>query len=61
MGPQFNLYLAVEQSKEWGPPQYHTFVWEGRDDRGQGASSGVYFAQVKVEDKTLNHRLILIK
>lgn len=43
------------------PAGYHTFEWDGSDDRGRGSSSGVYFAQVKVGDKTLNHRLIMVK
>ncbi len=40
---------------------YHAFIWRGLDDRGQQASSGVYFAHMKVADKTLNQRLIMIK
>jgi len=43
------------------PAGYHTFTWDGSDDRGQSSSSGVYFAQVKAGDKTLNHRLIMVK
>lgn len=35
--------------------------WAGRDDRGQSVSSGVYFARIQADDKTLNRRLILIK
>jgi len=40
---------------------YHTYQWNGKDDGGRQQSSGVYFAQVRVNEKTLNHRLILIK
>ncbi|MGD9546579.1 MAG: FlgD immunoglobulin-like domain containing protein [Candidatus Krumholzibacteriia bacterium] len=40
---------------------YHDLEWWGRDDRGQPASSGVYFAQIRAGDKTLNHRMIMVK
>lgn len=40
---------------------YHEIPWHGQDDRGQPVGSGVYFAQVRVGDKTLNHRMVMVK
>jgi hypothetical protein len=32
-------------------PGTHTFVWDGRDDRGSAAPSGVYFFRVRTPDR----------
>lgn len=37
------------------------FTWNGRDDRGQACSSGIYHALVKAGEKAINRRLVLIK
>jgi hypothetical protein len=35
--------------------------WNGRDDQGRSASSGVYFAHMQVGQESLTNRLILLK
>lgn len=38
-----------------------SYTWDGKDGRGQIASSGVYHALVKSGEKAINRRLVLIK
>jgi hypothetical protein len=35
--------------------------WDGRDHRGAGAASGLYFARVSTEHKTINVRMMMVK
>jgi hypothetical protein len=35
--------------------------WNGRDDRGQLASAGVYFYTARTEDRTIVRKMALIK
>lgn len=35
--------------------------WDGRDERGNSLSSGVYFYQLRFEDKTLTRKMVLLK
>jgi len=39
----------------------HTLVWDGSDDRGRAAASGVYFAEVKALDRRSLTKLTMIK
>lgn len=40
---------------------YHAINWDGRTDRGEMASSGVYISYLTVGDKVLSHKMLLIK
>ena len=40
---------------------HHTMPWDGRDDRGRGVASGVYFYSLRVEGKILTERMILTR
>lgn len=39
----------------------HTAVWDGRDDRGADAASGVYFARVRVGEEQRVEKLALVR
>jgi len=39
----------------------HTLIWNGRDDNGKPVSSGVYFYQLKAQDKTITKKMIMVK
>ena len=39
----------------------HSIVWQGRDDRGHAAASGVYVARLHGSDVDLKTRLVLLK
>ena len=39
----------------------HHVVWDGRDDGGGPASSGVYFVKLVVEGRTFSERFVLVK
>jgi len=39
----------------------HSVSWDGRNNKGKQAGSGVYFYQLKTKTKTLNRKMILIK
>jgi hypothetical protein len=39
----------------------HTMTWDGRDDRGQNAASGVYLARFVAEKVVMTRRLTLVR
>lgn len=39
----------------------HTVTWDGRDESGRGAASGVYFAHMVAGDKSFSQRMSLVK
>ncbi len=39
----------------------HTVVWDGRDDRGRGVSSGVYITHLKTRDKVTAKQMMMLK
>jgi hypothetical protein len=39
----------------------HTQTWNGTDQEGQGMPSGVYLCQLKTENQTRTHKLLLIR
>lgn len=43
------------------PKGEHVAVWDGRDERGQALSSGVYFYRLRTENQVLTRRMVLIK
>jgi hypothetical protein len=40
---------------------YHTVVWDGKDDRGKDAASGVYFYHLSTPSFSAAHRLVLVR
>ncbi|MFN0149370.1 MAG: FlgD immunoglobulin-like domain containing protein [bacterium] len=43
------------------PPGRHTFTWDGRDDRGQPPTSGVYFALLRTQEGDARRTLHLVR
>jgi len=42
-------------------PGRHAVVWDGRNDRGESCSSGVYFCVMKAPGYVGNHKMLLLK
>jgi hypothetical protein len=42
-------------------PGRHTRVWDGRDTAGRRAAPGVYFVRLEAEDRTLEHKLSVMR
>jgi len=40
---------------------YHTVTWDGRDDRGNEVSSGVYFCRMEAEGHEASAKMVLLK
>jgi hypothetical protein len=36
-------------------------VWDGRDNRGERAPTGIYFVQARTDQKALSGKLILLR
>ena len=47
--------------KKWMPEGYHEVVWNGRDEMGRPASSGVYFARIATETERRSAKMLLLK
>ncbi len=56
LGRQVRGLLAEELSAG-----YHAIIWDGTDDKGQAASSGVYFYSLKAGDFERNRKMIMLK
>ena len=50
-----------ELISEYLPAGTHEIVWDGRDDRGVPASSGVYFTHLKADDIITTGKILLLK
>lgn len=48
----------VNESQKAG---YHTIVWNGKDDSGKSAASGIYFYSMKTKDYTKVRKAMLLK
>jgi hypothetical protein len=46
---------------EWRDAGRHEATWNGRDDQGRRAASGIYFMRLKAGIKTQTQRVVLIK
>jgi hypothetical protein len=42
-------------------PGVYSYTWDGRDDRGGIAPSGIYFYRLTSEDKSLTRRMLLLR
>jgi hypothetical protein len=42
-------------------PGYHVMEWEAKDQNGRLCSSGVYFSQLKIAERVLRRKLVLIR
>ena len=42
-------------------PGWREFTWDGRDDRGRGQASGVYFVRARQAADTQTHKMTLVK
>ena len=42
-------------------PGVHSVTWDGKDDRGNEVSSGVYFYQLKARDQAETKKMVLLK
>jgi hypothetical protein len=45
----------------WTPGGFYTATWDGMDDSGHRAASGVYHARLLLADRSLHWRLTLLK
>jgi hypothetical protein len=43
------------------PPGFHTFTWDGKNDRGVSVASGIYFARFAADRAVLTRKMILLK
>jgi dipeptidyl aminopeptidase/acylaminoacyl peptidase len=42
-------------------PGYHTVRWDGRDERGRHAASGVYFYELETDGKTMARKMLRLE
>ncbi|HQV32451.1 MAG TPA: DUF1028 domain-containing protein [Calditrichia bacterium] len=47
--------------REWYPAGDHQIVWDGKNERGFSASSGVYMIEMTVDGRRLAQRMVLIR
>ncbi len=55
-GRRVRVLLAGAQ-----PAGEHAVTWDGRDDGGKLAPSGIYFVRAAVEDRTFTHRIAALR
>jgi len=39
----------------------HSVIWDGKDDNGRAASTGVYFYRMVTPDKVLTNKMLMMK
>jgi hypothetical protein len=39
----------------------HAYVWDGRDDEGRAAASGLYFVRLQAQGRTLTQKILMAK
>jgi len=42
-------------------PGYHQFTWDGRDNRGNEVASGIYYCEIRWQDKRAARQLVLLR
>ncbi len=53
-----SVRLLIDQDK---PAGYHEIVWDGKNEAGIDATTGIYFAKLIAADKTSNIKMVLLK
>ncbi len=46
---------------EMGTPGKHTAVWDGKNDRGESVSSGIYLCQLRAGSSVMARKMVLLK
>jgi len=46
---------------EFVEPDRYVYVWDGRNDSGSQAASGVYFLRLKAGGATLARKLVIVR
>jgi hypothetical protein len=46
---------------QYRSPGTHIVDWDGTDERGRSAGSGLYFCRMQVEGKSITHKLLLLR
>ncbi|TET46678.1 hypothetical protein E3J62_03505 [candidate division TA06 bacterium] len=57
----FHMGGDGEDSGEVAPGYCHTLVWDGKDDRGNGLPSGVYFCRFNSRHGSVSSKLIFLR
>ena len=57
LGPEHEFSLVDEHLNAGS----QTLSWDGKDDKGNDLSSGIYFYQLKAGQMTETRRLVLLK
>ena len=52
------IRTLVQEKQGFG---FHSITWDGRDDAGQQASSGIYLYRLQVDNKVQTRKLMLMK
>ena len=43
------------------PAGYHTFTWNGRNDRGEQVATGVYLYRLEAGENVFTKKMVLLK
>jgi flagellar hook assembly protein FlgD len=46
---------------EYQPAGTRRVVWNGRDEKGEGVASGIYFYRIEAGPNTVTNRMVLLK
>lgn len=57
LGQKVRTMLAGEEFAA-GP---YTFLWDGKDEKGRGLSSGTYLYRLKTPSYSKTHKMMLVK
>jgi hypothetical protein len=42
-------------------PDHYSFIWDGRDERGEKLASGIFFVQLKSQNISRSRKIVLLK
>jgi len=64
--PDLTIAFSMDEIAEveiviYNSPADYNLVWNGKDDKGQPVSSGVYFVRLKTGNEVVNSKAVLIK
>ncbi len=46
---------------DWRELGYYSIAWQGRDQAGQSVASGMYFVVLRVDERTLTRKMVLLR